>query len=104
MIVKYTELLLTRLKFFASCTLNMASYTLPMGLTFEGVMVALKGVEEDTVTTQEVSEDDCDDDGIDDITQLHSLNNEGDGEEVEKEEGETSGSELPVPSNTIISP
>jgi hypothetical protein len=87
-IVNKIEDILARVAFFASITRNVTSYTVPTALEEEGMIVALKELEEETETTQAFDDDDDDDEGAENSTQLHSLNKPAWGDD----EGTTSGS------------
>jgi hypothetical protein len=69
-IVNKIEDILARVAFFASITRNVTSYTVPTALEEEGMIVALKELEEETETTQAFD----DGEGAENSTQLHSLN------------------------------
>jgi hypothetical protein len=83
-IVNKIEDILARVAFFASITRNVTSYTVPTALEEEGMIVALKELEEETETTQAFD----DGEGAENSTQLHSLNKPAWGDD----EGTTSGS------------
>jgi hypothetical protein len=94
--VKYTDVLLQRVRFFASFTLKLTSYIVPIGLLEEGATVTLKSLEDKTLTTQEEFDES---EGDEDFTQLHSHN-----KPTPVEVEETSGSKLPKPSRDKVSP